>query len=103
MAFSPTDRDDSPPSRRGRWLHGQGAGRAAIQNVVDLTRAVRALLQEGYPVRREDLAALSPYQTGHLERFGDYTLAVRPPEPFDGELVTPFRLEPPAEPPGAVA
>ena len=28
MAFSPTDRDDSPPSRRGRWLHGQGAGRA---------------------------------------------------------------------------
>ena len=70
------------------------ANAVAIQNVVDLTRAVRALLQEGYPVRREDLAALSPYQTGHLKRFGDYTLSVRPPEPFDGELVTPFRLEP---------
>src|SRR5438093_5471591 len=35
----------------------------AMQNVIDLTRAVRALIAEGYPVRREDLAALSPYQT----------------------------------------
>jgi TnpA family transposase len=79
------------------------ANAVAIHNVVDLTRAVRALLQEGYPVRREDLAALSPYQTGHLKRFGDYTLSARPPEPFDGELVTPFLLGPPAEQPGAVA
>ena len=82
------------------------ANAVAIQNVIDLTRAVRALLQEGYPVRQEDLAALSPYQTGHLKRFGDYTLSVQPPEPSDGELVTPFLLEPP-EPadaqPGAVA
>ena len=37
------------------------ANAVAIQNVIDLTRAVRSLLQEGYPVRREDLAALSPY------------------------------------------
>ncbi len=35
----------------------------AIQNVIDLTRAVRQLMAEGYPVKREDLAALSPYQT----------------------------------------
>jgi len=69
------------------------ANAVAIQNVIDLTRAVRALLQEGYPIRREDLAALSPYQTGHLKRFGDYTLSAQAPEPFDGELVTPFLLE----------
>lgn len=75
----------------------------AIQNVIDLTRAVRALLQEGHPVRREELVALSPYQTSHLKRFGDYTLSARPPEPFDGELVTPFLLEPPEGQPGAVA
>ena len=86
--------------------HHLVANAVAIQNVIDLTRAVRTLLQEGYPVRREELAALSPYQTGHLKRFGDYTLSARPPEPFDGELVTPFLLEPPEppeEPPGAVA
>jgi len=79
------------------------ANAVAIQNVIDLTRAVRALLQESYPVQREELAALSPYQTGHLKRFGDYALSVRPPEPFDGELVTPFRLDPPSEQQGAVA
>jgi TnpA family transposase len=82
------------------------ANAVAIQNVVDLTRAVRSLLQERYPVHRENLAALSPYQTGHLKRFGDYTLSVQPPEPFDGELVTPFLLQPPEPPedqPGAAA
>lgn len=79
------------------------ANAVAIQNVIDLTRAVRALLQEGYLVRHEELAALSPYQTGHLKRFGDYTLSVQPPEPFDGELVAPFLLQPPDQRPGAVA
>ena len=43
----------------------------AIQNVIDLTRAVRGLLAEGYPVKHEDLATLSPYQTRHIKRFGD--------------------------------
>jgi TnpA family transposase len=65
----------------------------AIQNVIDLTRGVRDLIAEGYPVTREDLAALSPYQTRHIKRFGDYTFSTSAPEPFDGELVTPFPLE----------
>jgi TnpA family transposase len=51
------------------------ASAVAIQNVINLTRAVRELVQEGYPVKREDLAQLSPYQTRHLKRFGDYVLA----------------------------
>jgi hypothetical protein len=34
----------------------------AIQNVIDLTRAVRSLLANGYPVKHEDLATLCPYQ-----------------------------------------
>jgi hypothetical protein len=32
-----------------------------------------------------------------------YTLSAQAPEPFDGELVTPFLLEPPKGQPGAVA
>jgi Tn3 transposase DDE domain len=60
----------------------------AIQNVIDLTRAVRGLLAEGYPVRNEDLATLSPYQTRHIKRFGDYVFTVTSPAPFDGELAT---------------
>jgi hypothetical protein len=38
-------------------------------------------------VRRDDLAALSPYRTRHIKRFGDYILTPSTPEPFDGDLV----------------
>jgi hypothetical protein len=55
---------------------------------------VRPHLQaEGYFVRRDDLAQLSPYQTRRLKRFGDYTLSMSSPEPFDTDLVVPFPLE----------
>ena len=65
----------------------------AIQNVIGLTRAVRQLVAEGYPVKREDLAAFSPYQTRHIKRFGDYVFTVTAPEPFDADLITPFSPE----------
>ena len=69
------------------------ANAAAIQNVIDLTRAVRDLQADGYFVRREDLTQLSPYQTRRLKRFGDYTLSMGSPDPFDTDLVVPFPLE----------
>jgi hypothetical protein len=69
------------------------ANAATIQNVIDLTRAVRDLQPDGYFVRREDLAQLSLYQTRRLKRFGDYTLSITSPEPFDTGLVVPFPLE----------
>src|SRR5579859_1165829 len=69
------------------------ANAASIQNVIDLTRAVRDLQADGYFVRREDLAQLSPYQTRRLKRFGDYTLSMTSPDPFDTDLVVPFPLE----------
>ena len=69
------------------------ANAAAIHNVIDLTRAVRDLQADGYFVRSEDLAQLSPYQTRRLKRFGDYTLSMSSPEPFDTDLVVPFPLE----------
>jgi len=69
------------------------ANAAAIQNVIDLTRAVRELQADGYFVRREDLAQLSPYQTRRLKRFGDYTLSMGSPDPFDTDLFVPFPLD----------
>jgi TnpA family transposase len=69
------------------------ANAAAIQNVIDLTRAVRTLQADGYIVQRDDLAQLSPYQTRRLKRFGDYTLSSTAPEPFDPELLVPFPLD----------
>lgn len=42
---------------------------------------------EGYTVRREDLAQLSPYMTAHIKRFGDYLIDVETvPEPLDGQM-----------------
>lgn len=60
------------------------ANAVMLQTVADQTRAVRQLIEEGYPVRAEDLERLSPYATQHLKRFGmyptDFALAEpRPP------------------------
>jgi TnpA family transposase len=73
------------------------ANAAAVQNVIDLTRAIRELQADGYIVRRDDLAQLSPYQTRRLKRFGDYTLSMSSPDPFETDLVVPFPLEDAAE------
>jgi hypothetical protein len=52
------------------------ANAAAIQNVIDFTRAVRDLQADGYFVRREDLAQLSPLPDAAIE-------AVRRLHPLD--------------------
>jgi len=58
-----------------------------LHNVVDLTTILRDLIREGYPVRREDVARLSPYMTSGLKRFGTYVVDFNaPPLPFDADL-----------------
>ena len=44
------------------------------------------------------LAQLSPYQTQRLKRFGDYSLSMNSPDPFETELVVPLPLEDAQEP-----
>jgi len=54
-----------------------------FQNVLDVSRILRELIAEGYPLKREDVAALSPYLTLHLKRFGDYSIDLTmPPLPL---------------------
>ena len=43
-----------------------------LQNIIDITETLIQLIAEGYDVRKEDVAFLSPYLTGHIKRFGDY-------------------------------
>jgi len=58
-----------------------------FHNVVTLTKVIRALVAEGYPVSLPALAALSPYQIGHVNRFGHYRLNLdRVPGPVEYEL-----------------
>ncbi len=58
-----------------------------FQNVVDMTRTLRELKREGYEVNREDVAALSPYLTRHIKRFGDYYVDLgNVPQPLQSDV-----------------
>jgi TnpA family transposase len=56
------------------------ANAVMLQTVADQTQVIRQLIEEGYPVRAEDLERLSSYATQHLKRFGQYPNAFAPPE-----------------------
>jgi TnpA family transposase len=43
-------------------------------NVFELSRILQDLSQSGYHITQEDVAALSPYWTRHVNRFGSYDL-----------------------------
>jgi Tn3 transposase DDE domain len=59
------------------------ANAVIFQNVVDMSAVLQELKAEGYPVKREDVAALSPYLTRHIKRFGDFFLDLSvPPQPL---------------------
>ena len=68
------------------------ANAVIFQNVVDVSRVLHTLIAEGYPVKREDVAALSPYLTRHVKRFGDYFIDVSVlPQPLsERELTLPL-------------
>jgi TnpA family transposase len=59
-----------------------------LHNVVDMTCVLRTLIDEGYQVKRDDVASCSPYITRQIKRFGDYDvdLNVIPAHPVQ-ELV----------------
>ena len=58
-----------------------------LQNAADITEALKVLSKEGHELRREDIAQLSPYLTGHVKRFGDYVIDLEAkPTPLDGEM-----------------
>lgn len=56
-------------------------------NVVEMSRILHELTQEGIPVEPEAVAALSPFLTQHVNRFGRYSLDLeRKPPDIDYEL-----------------
>jgi TnpA family transposase len=58
-----------------------------FHTLVTITKALRELLEQGHTADREALATLSPYQTEHINRFGNYFLNPdRTPEPLERHL-----------------
>jgi hypothetical protein len=69
----------------------------AFHNIVSMTKAIDGLKARGQYISDEVLAAISPYQTSHINRFGQYQLhSRRLPEPL------PFVRKPPQSETGAV-
>jgi len=80
--------DLDPEDREKRLKFNQLlADSVVLQNAADMTRALRLLAEEGYPLRREEVAQLSPYLTEHVKRFGDYVVDLETvPAPLNGEM-----------------
>jgi len=67
-----------------------------LDNTIEISAALNALAKEGYLPTIDELAALSPYQTRHIKRFGNYELDLSAiPAPVTDDLT--FALEPPRE------
>jgi TnpA family transposase len=64
-------------------------------NVFEISRILNELRQEGYPLEPEAIAALSPYWTQHVNRFGLYDLNLnRRPPPIDYNLPVVQTIDP---------
>ncbi|WP_327725019.1 Tn3 family transposase [Streptomyces europaeiscabiei] len=71
------------------------ANRVIFHTTLDLMNVVRELQAEGWQITGEDLAAISPYLTDHIMRFGTYAtteLTVRP-DAFDPHLDVVFEAK----------
>ncbi len=55
-------------------------------NVVVLSKVLQQLHAEEYTIDPEAVAALSPYITEHIDRFGRYSLDMEEPAPLDESL-----------------
>jgi hypothetical protein len=65
-----------------------------FHNLATMTRAMQKMDADGHIVSDELAATLSPYQTEHINRLGNYSLNFgRPPEP----IVLDFRKPPQRE------
>lgn len=66
------------------------ANMVILHNVAAMTEVLAELAEEGTQITPEVLAALGPFRTAHINRFGDYTLDLRrkvEPMNFDRKII----------------
>ncbi len=58
--------------------------------VVDMSLAIQTLMSQGEVIPMRHLAALSPYGTRHIKRYGDYVVNLHNiPQPFEAAINLP--------------
>ena len=56
----------------------------SFHTLVTMSKALKQLQQEGNLINKETLERLSPYRTGHINRFGNYEINLsRAPDPLE--------------------
>ena len=62
------------------------ANAVVLNNTLEMSAVLKELVQEGYVLTKDELAALSPYQTQHIKRFGNYVIDLETlPQPIDDD------------------
>jgi hypothetical protein len=56
-----------------------------------MSTALRQLQKDGNCINKETVARLSPYRTGHINRFGNYEINLRrAPDPLEVHIENPI-------------
>lgn len=85
--------DQTPEEQEKRIKYNDLVANAVIlNNTVEMAGVLKGLMKEGgYMITKEAVSMLSPYQTHHIKRFGNYVIDLeRLPPPFEAD----FSLEP---------
>jgi TnpA family transposase len=78
-----TENDPIEQEKRLKYLD-LVASAVILQNTVDMSLAIQALITEGYPVNHRLVAALSPFGTRNIKRYGDYVVNLHDiPQPLE--------------------
>lgn len=87
--------ENDPDEQEKRIKYNDLVSNAVIlQNVIDMTYILKKLSANGIDLIKEDVAALSPYLTRHIKRFGDYIIDLdNVPNDIDMNISIPIKQE----------
>jgi hypothetical protein len=81
-----TENDPIEQEKRLKYLD-LVASAVILQNTVDMSLAIQTLMSQGEVIPMRYLAALSPYITRHIKRYGDYVVNLHNiPQPLEAAI-----------------
>ncbi len=84
-----TENDPIEQEKRLKYLD-LVASAVILQNTVDMSLAIQTLMSQGEVIPKRYLAALSPYITRHIKRYGDYVVNLHNiPQPLEAAINLP--------------